>query len=223
MRILIVEDHEEIRSSMASSLRARGDSVDEVGTVREARQYLQHAHYDIAVLDRMLPDGDSISLLKLVRSKNDQTPVLMLTARDKIEDRVEGLEAGADDYLVKPFSMRELLARVGVLVRRDNLPRASIVKIGSLEIDNGRREVRRDGVLIPLRPKEYTLLELLASRAGRAVSRDDILESCWDTLESPSSNVEETLIASLRRKIGPPGMIKTVRGLGYMIDEADEQ
>lgn len=219
MRVLLVEDHAELRQAIARRLSALGNSVDSVETVKAARTYLQSAHYEVVVLDRMLPDGDSIQLLRDLRSHQhtNTTPILLLTARDRIEDRVEGLQAGADDYLVKPFAMDELMARLQVLTRRSNLPRASILSVADLEVDTGKREVRRAGVLLPLRPKEYAVLELLAVRQGRAVSRLDILESCWDTAEGPASNVEETIIASLRRKLGEPNLIQTVRGMGYKL------
>lgn len=221
MRILIVEDHSELRQAIARRLRALGNSVDEAAQAREADSYLQSARYDVAVLDRMLPDGDSVTVLKRLRNTGNLTPILLLTARDQIEDRVEGLEAGADDYLIKPFAMDELVARISVLSRRNAPSRPSILRIADLEVDTGKREVKRDGILIPLRPKEYALLELLATRQGRAVSRDTILDYCWDTRESPDSNVEETVIASLRRKLGKPNLIKTVRGLGYRLEEPD--
>lgn len=222
MRILLAEDHTELREAIARRLRALGNSVDEVSSLREIRTYLNGAHYDVGVFDRMLPDGDSLTLLQTLRNAANRTPILLLTARDRIEDRVEGLQVGADDYLVKPFAMDELLARINVLARRGEPLRDTILRIADLEVDSGRHEVRRAGVLIPLRPKEYAVLELLAVRNRRAVSRNDILEYCWDTLESPASNVEETIIASLRRKLGEPALIKTVRGHGYKLDDAHE-
>ncbi len=222
MRILIVEDHAELRAAIARRLRAAGNSVDEVANVRDARRYLMGATYDVTILDRMLPDGDSLTLLQTLRNAANRTPILLLTARDRIEDRVEGLQVGADDYLVKPFAMDELIARINVLARRGEPLRDTILRVADLEVDSGRHEVRRAGVLIPLRPKEYAVLELLAVRNRRAVSRNDILEYCWDTLESPASNVEETIIASLRRKLGEPALIKTVRGHGYKLDDVHE-
>ena len=222
MRILLAEDHTELREAIARRLRALGNSVDEVSSLREIRTYLNGAHYDVGVFDRMLPDGDSLTLLQALRNAANRTPILLLTARDRIEDRVEGLQVGADDYLVKPFAMDELIARINVLARRGEPLRDTILRIADLEVDSGRHEVRRAGVLIPLRPKEYAVLELLAVRNRRAVSRNDILEYCWDTLESPASNVEETIIASLRRKLGEPALIKTVRGHGYKLDDAHE-
>lgn len=222
MRILLAEDHTELREAIARRLRALGNSVDEVSSLLEIRTYLHGAHYDVAVFDRMLLDGDSITLLQTLRNAANRIPILLLTARDRIEDRVEGLQVGADDYLVKPFAMDELLARINALARRGEPLRDTILRVADLEVDSGRHEVRRAGVLIPLRPKEYAVLELLAVRNRRAVSRNDILEYCWDRLESPSSNVEETIIASLRRKLGEPVLIKTVRGHGYKLDDACE-
>ncbi|MBJ6609755.1 MAG: response regulator transcription factor [Candidatus Thiothrix moscowensis] len=222
MRILLAEDHTELREAIARRLRALGNSVDEVSSLRELRTHLNGAHYDVGVFDRMLPDGDSLTLLQALRSTANRAPILLLTARDRIEDRVEGLQVGADDYLVKPFAMDELIARINVLARRGEPLRDTILRVADLEVDSGRHEVRRGGVLIPLRPKEYAVLELLAVRNRRAVSRNDILEYCWDTLDSPASNVEETIIASLRRKLGEPTLIKTVRGHGYKLDDAHE-
>ncbi len=222
MRILLAEDHAELCAAIARRLRALGNRVDEVSSLREIRTYLNITHYDVGVFDRMLPDGDSLSLLQALRNAANRTPILLLTARDRIEDRVEGLQVGADDYLVKPFAMDELIARINVLARRGEPLRDTILRVADLEVDSGRHEVRRGGVLIPLRPKEYAVLELLAVRNRRAVSRNDILEYCWDTLESPASNVEETIIASLRRKLGEPVLIKTVRGHGYKLDDAHE-
>ena len=222
MRILLLEDHTEMREAIARRLRALGNSVDETTEVSTAQHFLAAATYNVVVLDRMLPDGDSLALLPTLRKSGNQTPVLLLTARDQVDDRVAGLEAGADDYLVKPFAMDELVARIGVLARRQAQPRLSVLQCADLVVDTGKREVRRNGVLIPLRPKEYALLELLATRLGRAVSREAILDYCWDVLESPASNVEESIVASLRRKLGKPALIKTVRGMGYMLEAPGE-
>jgi len=218
MRVLIVEDNVEMRAAISRHLQALGNRIDQVGTVKNALIYLQKADYDVAILDRMLPDGDSVCIVETLRSKDVRTPILFLSALDQIDDRVTGLQAGADDYLVKPFAMDELVARVAALSRRGVPPQSSIIQVDDLVMDLGRREVKRAGVLIPLRPKEYTLLELLANRTGHAVSRETILDSCWDVIESPTSNVEESVIASLRRKLGKPVLIKTVRGLGYMLE-----
>ena len=148
------------------------------------------------------------------------TPVIFVTARGETVERVAGLEGGADDYLVKPFAMDELVARVAALTRREVTPRPAVLKFADLEIDTARREVRRAGALLPLRPKEYCVLHLLASRAGSVVSRADIIEHCWDMNYEPLSNVEESVVASLRRKLGKPSPIRTVRGGGYLLEAA---
>lgn len=226
MRILIVEDHTELRGAIARRLRACGHGVDEVGDGRSMKLYLDEAGqmgsmegYQALVLDRMLPDGDAIARIRELRAAGDATPILLLTARDRVEDRVEGLEAGADDYLVKPFAMDELVARIGAIARRRSTPRPTMLRVGDLELDLGRREARRGGVLIPLRAKEIALLELLAQQVGQVVSKTVIRESCWDIQQDPLSNVEEALVASLRRKLGKPDLIHTVRGAGYLLEE----
>ena len=222
MRVLVVEDHRELREAIVRRLRACGHAVDEASDGSRADNLRSGFEYDAVVLDRILPDGDSIVRLRDWRRSGDITPVLMLTALDRIEDRVEGLEAGADDYLVKPFSMSELQARVSAISRRRSLPRPNLIRVAGVEFDLGRRELRRQGVLIPLRPKEYAVLELLAGRMGRIVTRESILDSCWDLSSEPSSNVEEVVIASLRRKLGDPPLIHTVRGSGYVFKEPDD-
>ncbi len=218
MRILVVEDHEELRGAIARRLRACGHGVDEVGDGRLMDLYLREADYQAIVLDRMLPDGDTVGKIRALREAGETTPILLLTARDRVEDRVEGLEAGADDYLVKPFAMDELVARIGAVARRQSAPLSSVLRVADLELDLGRREARRGGVLIPLRAKEITLLELLARHAGQVISKVAIRETCWDLVQDPLSNVEEALVASLRRKLGLPSLIHTVRGAGYLLE-----
>ena len=218
MRLLVVEDEPELREAIARRFRALGHGVDEAGDAETATLMLRVYEYAVVILDRMLPDGDSVHDVERWRHEGVRTPVLFLTARDRVEDRVEGLEVGADDYLVKPFAMDELVARVATIARRGSAPRSPVVTFADVEIDTGRREVRRAGVLIPLRPKEYALLELLASRAGRVVTRRDIMDACWDEAAEPLSNVDEALVASLRRKLGKPSPIRTVRGAGYMLE-----
>jgi len=167
----------------------------------------------------MLPDGDSVNLVQKWRARGVGIPILFLTARDAVEDRIDGLQAGADDYLIKPFAMDELLARVSVIARRGPASVSNVVKVSDLKIDLGRREVHRLGILIPLRPKEFSLLELLAARVGRVVLRTTIIDACWDEIHEPLSNVEEVLVASLRRKLGKPSLIRTVRGSGYILED----
>ncbi len=219
MRVLVVEDQLEIRQAVGRRLRADGHGADEAGDGGTAESFVATYRYDVIVLDRMLPDGDALDLLQRWRARGVATPVLFLTARDLIEDRVDGFEAGADDYLVKPFAMDELMARLTAIARRGAAIRPSRIEIGDLDIDFGRHEVRRAGVLLPLRPKEYALLELLASRAGRAVSRDETVAGCWGEDHEPLSNVEEVVVAALRRKLGRPPLIRTVRGAGYLLED----
>ncbi|MEM7454666.1 MAG: response regulator transcription factor [Planctomycetota bacterium] len=222
MRILVVEDESELRKAISRYMRGIGHAVDECDSCRSASAAVEVYEHDVIVLDRMLPDGDSIKLLDAWRTKGLTTPVIFLTARDSVDDRVGGLESGADDYLVKPFAMAELAARIATLSRRGNVAAKPVMNIGPLSIDRGRREVRRDGVLIPLRPKEFTLLELLVSRMGQVVSKHRIIDTCWDETRGPMSNVEEALVASLRRKLGKPNLIRTIRGSGYMLEERRE-
>lgn len=219
MRVLVVEDQEELRAALVRRLRTDGHGVDEAADGATAESFVQSYRYDAIVLDRMLPDGDALERLEEWRREGMSAPVLFLTARDRVEDRVAGLGAGADDYLVKPFAMDELLARLSAIARRGPAPRSAVVGVGDLEIDAGRREVRRDGVLLPLRPKEYAILELLANHAGQVVSREQIVSSCWGEDHEPLSNVEEVVIAALRRKLGKPSPIRTVRGAGYLLEE----
>ncbi|MFT5682237.1 MAG: DNA-binding response OmpR family regulator [Myxococcota bacterium] len=220
MRVLVVEDEAPLRGAIARRLKAEGFGVDAVGTLEEAGLSMQAWRYDAVILDRNLPDGDGVGLLTRWRAEGWRTPVLVLTARDGIGDRVGGLEAGADDYLIKPFAMAELIARIRVITRRaqsEPLPPV-VVTIQGVALSRQRAEVRVDGVLIPLRPRELAVLEVLFSRAGRVVSRAALLESCWGESEQPGSNVEEVTVSALRRKLGRSGLIRTVRGRGYIID-----
>ncbi len=217
MRVLVVEDQTDLRRAIARYLRAEGHAVEELGDVRRLAEFLEGGRADVLVLDRMLPDGDAIAVLARLRHRGDRTPTLFLSSKDTVQDRLDGFAAGGDDYLVKPFAMEELTARLRSLSRRRELPQASVLRLGSLTLDFGRRECRVDSVLIPLRPKEFALLELLAGNAGRVVSKERILEWCWDAQHEPSSNVEEVLVASVRRKLALPGFIQTVRGTGYRL------
>ena len=218
MRILIIEDQDEMRQAVARRLRSDGHGVDEAEDLGTAQSFVQSYRYDVVVLDRILPDGDGLDWLFRWRGREVSTPVLFLTAKDQVADRVDGFEAGGDDYLVKPFAMEELVARLSALARRGVEPRPTRLTVADLHIDLARREVRRGGVLLTLRPKEFGVLELLVRRRGRVVTRDEILGSCWGEELEPASNVEEVVVASLRRKLGPPSLIRTVRGSGYLLE-----
>jgi DNA-binding response OmpR family regulator len=220
MRVLVVEDEDEMRGSISRRLRGEGFAVDEAGDVDEARRAIGVSEYDCLVLDRVLPGGDALDLLAELRNTGECTPALFLTSRDTVDDRVAGFEAGGDDYLVKPFAMEELTARVQSLCRRARSARPAVARIADLEIRSARREVRRDGVLLPLTSKEFAILELLVESLGAVVSRSRIIEHCWDEHTDPLSNVVEVHLASLRRKLGEPPLIRTVRGAGYLLDAA---
>lgn len=219
MRILIIEDQFELREALGRRLRALGHAVDTAGNQSEAELTASAHAFGLVILDRGLPDGDGLALLRRWRRAGSTTPVLVLTARDAVQARVEGLDAGADDYLVKPFSMDELVARVAVIARRAPGSSAQVVRVADLTVDFGRAEVHRAGVLLPLRAKEFAVLAYLCSRKGRVVTRDALREACWDEEHEPGSNVEEVVLSSLRRKLGEPPLIQTRRGHGYLVDD----
>jgi two-component system copper resistance phosphate regulon response regulator CusR len=222
MRVLLIEDQAEMREALQRRLQAVGEQVQGAPSLAEAELWLEGDEpFDVVVLDRGLPDGDGLDALGRWRSAGLQTPVLILTAQSEVAQRVAGLAAGADDYLGKPFAMAEFLARVAALGRRGAALPLSVERAGNLELDLGRRELRRAGVRIPLRPKEFLVLELLMRRRGRVVSRTELRRNCWGD-EGGSSNVDEATIASLRRKLGSPPVIHTRRGQGYLFDSDDD-
>lgn len=221
MRALIVEDQTEMRQAIGRRLRSEGHGADEACDGGEAESFLATYGYDVLVLDRMLPDGEGLELLQRWRAQGTTTPALILTARDLVEDRVAGFAAGADDYLIKPFAMDELMARLTAIARRGSSTRPNRLTLGDLEIDVARRQVRRAGILLTLRPKEFAVLQLLVTRAGRAVTRRDIITGCWGEDHEPLSNVEEVVVGELRRKLGSPSLIRTVRGVGYLADDPE--
>ncbi|MEY9894109.1 DNA-binding response OmpR family regulator [Catenulispora sp. MAP5-51] len=218
MRILVVEDDEDLRFAVVAALRGSGLAVDEAADLPAADEALFVNSYDCVVFDRMLPAGDSVDYVRRMRADVQTTPVLFLTARDTVADRVEGLATGGDDYLVKPFAVPELVARVRNLCRRITPVRPPVVRCGTLEIDTATRTVRRDDVLLTLTVKEFAVLEILANRPGQAVRRAELIERCWDEMTEPNSNVLEVLVSQLRRKLGDPPLIHTVRGIGYRLD-----
>ncbi|MEE1787028.1 response regulator transcription factor [Streptomyces sp. SP17BM10] len=218
MRVLVVEDDDDLRFAVAAALRGDGLAVDEAGDLPAADEALFVIAYDCVVFDRMLSSGDSAEYVRRMRADGRTVPVLFLTARDSVADRVEGFATGGDDYLVKPFAVPELVARVRNLCRRATAPRPSVVRCGGLEVDSARRTVHRDGVLLTLTVKEFAVLEILSTRPGEAVRRTELIERCWDELTEPNSNVVEVLVSQLRRKLGDPPLIHTVRGIGYRLE-----
>lgn len=220
MRILIVEDFELLRDSLAQGLRERGFAVDVAADGDQGLWLAKSNDYDVIVLDLMLPGIDGLTLLTSLRAKQVDTHVIILTARDTIEDRVKGLDSGADDYLIKPFVFEELLARVRALLRRKYHRKSPTINIADLEIDTARKTVQRDGMQVVLTPSEYALLEYLAFRAGEVVSRTDIWEHLYDFDSSATSNVVDVFIKRLREKLESgrqPRLIHTKRGHGYFL------
>ncbi|RSM34511.1 DNA-binding response regulator [Amycolatopsis balhimycina DSM 5908] len=217
MRLLVLEDDPQLGTEIAGGLRSAGYAVDLVATIADADLSVTVNRYDCLVVDRSLPDGDGLELVRRLRASASRVPVLVLTAMDAVVDRVTGFAEGADDYLVKPFAFAELAARVGALCRRADQPRPPVLRAGGLEVDTARKRVRRDGVLLSVGAKEFAVLELLMIRAGQVVSRTDLIEHCWDEQADPMSNVVDAVIAQLRRKLGPT-VISTVRGAGYLVD-----
>jgi DNA-binding response OmpR family regulator len=221
MRVLLVEDEHKIASYVKRGLQESGYAVDSVFNGRDALDWTGAAPYDLIILDIMLPGIDGLAVCRELRQRGDRTPVLMLTARDDIDDRVNGLDAGADDYLVKPFAMKELLARLRALTRRSpEQPKASVLSYADLTMDPRTHQVRRAGQLIPLALKEFSVLECLLREPGRVLTRAQIAEHVWsyDTLNQ--SNVVDVYVRNLWRKIDEPfkqKLIYTVRGVGYCL------
>jgi DNA-binding response OmpR family regulator len=220
MRVLVLEDDPELGPAVAGGLRDAGFAVDLANDLADADLKLAVNSYDCWVADRGLPDGDGLDLLASQRAAGSTLPVLVLTARGEVGDRVAGFDEGADDYLVKPFAMAELVVRVRALCRRGVAARPALVVHGDLQLDVPRHRVTRGGVLLSLTAKELAVLEVLLERPGDVVSRTELIERCWDELNEPSSNVVDVLVGQLRRRLGPPDVIETVRGVGYRIGPA---
>ncbi len=219
MRVLLVEDSEIIRRTVRRALRHAGFAVDAAADGEAGLDQAQLHDYDALVLDVMLPKLDGLSLLRRLRVSGNKTHVLLLTARDTVADRVEGLRQGADDYLVKPFALAELIARVESLCRRAYGAKSSTLRMGALELDLAAKQVRREGAAVALTAREWRLLEYLALRRGQIVLRTEIEAHIYDDLVEPMSNVVDTAVYALRRKIGA-AYIRTRRGLGYVFDAA---
>jgi DNA-binding response OmpR family regulator len=220
MRILLVEDERSAARMTIKGLREHGHAVDLVGDGPSAIQQAAAVTYDIVVLDIMLPMKDGFDVCRALRSSDNAVPVLMLTARDAVDDRIAGLDAGADDYLIKPFHFGELLARIRALNRRQTLPLLpEHVMCGGLDLNTRTREARLDGELIELTAREYALLEYLCRQEGAVISRDEIAAHVWDDRYDPLSNVIDVYIQRLRRKIdrGQSSFIRTRRGAGYQL------
>jgi DNA-binding response OmpR family regulator len=227
MRVLVVEDDIKIASFVANGLREAGFSVDNTADGEQALHLALSVPYNAAVVDIMLPSRDGLSLVLELRKRRIDLPVLILSARHTVDDRITGLQQGADDYMVKPFIFAELLARVQALVRRSHKTvEVSRINCGDLELDLLSREVRRSGKTIELQPKEFALLEYMLRNRGRTVSKTMIMEQVWDFHFDPQTDVVDVLVCRLRNKIDknfPQKLIHTIRGIGYVLMPLDTQ
>ena len=221
MRILLIEDSVRLQKSIGTALQSSGYALDVSGDGTDGLWRAESDQYDVVILDIMLPGMDGLSVLEKLRSQGNKTHVLLLTARDAVEDRVRGLKAGADDYLVKPFALEELLARVEALCRRAYGNKSNRLIFGDLEIDTDGKRVVRAGQTLKLKPREFQLLEYLAHRAGQVVTQSEIEAHLYNDEVEPMSNVVESTLSSLRRKLSQPNLaplIHTRRGLGYILE-----
>ncbi len=225
MKILVVEDDPTTGTYISDGLKEEGHIVDLIDEGREGLIAAQARDYDVLVLDRMLPGLDGVSIVRTLRGAGNTTPVLFLTALGLVDDRIEGLNAGGDDYLTKPFAFGELSARISALARRPKeTAEKTKLSAGDLEMDLVRRSVTRAGTVVDLLPREFSLLEHLLRRKGRVQTRTMLLESVWDLHFDPQTNVVETHVSRLRAKVDKPfpeDLIETVRGSGYRIKEAN--
>jgi DNA-binding response OmpR family regulator len=223
MRVLVVEDSDHLREALRAGLAREGFAVDVAADGELGLRYARDNPYDVLVLDLMLPKLDGMRVLERLREHEKRPHVLVLTARDRVEDRVNGLNGGADDYLVKPFAFEELLARIHALVRRRYDGSSSLLKIGELAVDTVARCARVDGCVVDLTAREYALLEYLAVRRGQTVTREEIEDHIYGVHKLPASNAVDSAVCMLRSKLGPAGkgLIHTRRGQGYVLQEAE--
>ena len=226
MRILVIEDDDRIRSFTSNGLRQAGHVVDDTPYGGDGLSLWEHGKYDAVVLDLTLPEMDGLSILKTIRQKGDTTPTIIVSAKNAVDERVEGLKSGADDYLTKPFSFSELLARIDVITRhRDTAgtlrqPDGKL-SLSGVTLDLATRCVTRDGQPVSLKPKEFALLEFMMRNPGRTLTKEVILQQMWDYRFDPQSNIVDTLICRLRGKIDTPfetTLIETRRGVGYVFN-----
>ena len=227
MKLLIVEDKKSICQTIAKHLKDEGYTVDTCFDGADALAYIEGTEYDAIILDIMLPGVDGITVLKTIRSQKLKTPVLLLTAKSSVEDKVKGLDSGADDYLTKPFSLEELSARIRVMIRRGGAERVdNVLSCGPLSLDTHKKTAFRDGREIILTAKEYAILEYLLHNKGIVLSRDKLMNHIWNYDYEGSSNIIDVYIRTLRKKIDADcdqKLIQTVRGIGYVIKDKEGQ
>ena len=226
MKLLVIEDDERIRSFTSNGLRQEGHVVDDTSSGADGLSLWLNGRYDAVILDLNLPEMDGLSVLTSVRQKGDVTPTIIVSAKKAVDERVEGLRSGADDYLTKPFAFSELLARLDVITRRRGAsgvltPSGDTLEIAGVALDLTFRRVARDGVPVSLNPKEFALLEFLMRNAGRTLTKEVILRQIWDYRFDPQSNIVDALICRLRNKVDTPfqtALIETRRGVGYVFN-----
>ena len=222
MRILIIEDEERLSKMIQKGLISQGFAIDMAFDGQEGQYLAETENYDLIILDLMLPKIDGLTICRYLRQKQIKTPILILTAKSQVEDRVSGLDSGADDYLVKPFAFAELRSRINALIRRSSEKVSPLLQISDLELDPLKHIVRRSGKNIKLTPKEFSILEYLMNHAGEVVSRTMVTEHVWDYNYDNLSNIVDVFVASLRRKIdkdAPIKLIHTIHGVGYKVGE----
>ena len=218
MRVLVVDDDEAVRSALTHALHRDGYDVSTAPDGTTALAWLLRLRHDAVVLDILMPEPNGLEVCRAIRARGDDIPILMLTARDLVSDRVAGLDAGADDYLAKPFALEELRARLRALLRRTGAG-ADLLRFADIELDLAAHRASRQGELLPLTKTEFALLELFLRNPGRVLSRTQLFESVWGYDFGPESNGLWVYISYLRRKMGDPRLIQTVRGLGYVLRE----
>jgi two-component system, OmpR family, copper resistance phosphate regulon response regulator CusR len=225
MRMLLVEDEKKLSDLIARALKAERYAVDVANDGSTGWEMADSYDYDLVILDLMLPGLSGTEVLRRIRAKNDQVPILILTARDATEEKVRNFEAGADDYLTKPFAFAELIMRVKALLRRGPVSRSSVLRVADLEVDRLSQQVKRAGRRIELTGKEYALLEYLATNPGRVFSRTMIIEHVWDQSFEGLTNIVDVYVRHLRSKVDDPfptKLIRTIRGVGYSLGEGGE-
>ncbi|MFQ7477419.1 MAG: response regulator transcription factor [Streptococcus sp.] len=217
MKVLVIEDEVDLNRSIVKLLKTQQYSVDAAYDGQEALDYIRVSQYDVIISDIMMPQLDGLGVLNYLRNHQIKTPVLMLTAKDSLEDKVTGLDAGADDYLVKPFEFDELLARIRVMLRRNNRENlTNLVQFGDYSLDLAKKTIQHKGVLVDLTSKEYELLECLVRHPNVVLSQEQIREHIWDFDYVGESNIIDVLVKNIRKKLGNPSIIQTKRGMGYV-------
>lgn len=221
MKLLVIEDSQRLLRSLGRGLRKSGYAVDLVADGADGLDYARFNDYDVIVLDLMLPRMDGLTILRKLRALGKQTHILILSAKDQVQDRIRGLQLGADDYMIKPFSFEELCARIATLIRRQHQTKNPLIQLGAVRLNTAKKSLERDGAPVPLTAAEYAILECLALNRGRVIAKEKLLQTIHDSDSSAGPNVVEVLVCHLRKKIaavGADGLVQTRRGYGYVIE-----